>query len=126
MWAPASTWAIVSRSTRLKSPAFISSARAFRPVGLMRSPMMTNGRSSPMTTSRVADETTVWVIPGACLPVVSSWAGGNAGPPSTPPDWISSARWCLSYVVSSRSTSALTSASRSSPQPRATLRHSSM
>ena len=26
MWAPASTWAMASASTRLKSPAFISSA----------------------------------------------------------------------------------------------------
>jgi hypothetical protein len=26
-----------------------------RPVGLMRSPMMTKGRSKPMTTSRVAE-----------------------------------------------------------------------
>src|SRR5467141_1382007 len=62
MWAPAWTWAIVSRSTRLKSPAFISSMRIFRPVGLIRSPMMTNGRSSPMTTSRLAELTTVRVI----------------------------------------------------------------
>src|SRR6478735_3438500 len=61
MWAPASTWAIVSRSTRLKSPAFISSASILRPVGLMRSPMITNGRSNPMTTSRVAELTTVSV-----------------------------------------------------------------
>ena len=54
MCAPASTWASTSRSTRLKSPAFISSARSLRPVGLIRSPMITNGRSKPMTTSRVA------------------------------------------------------------------------
>ncbi len=62
MWAPASTWASTSRSTRLKSPAFISSARSFRPVGLMRSPMITNGRSKPMTTSRVAEQRTVSVM----------------------------------------------------------------
>src|SRR6476661_8543577 len=61
MCAPASTWAMASRSTRLKSPAFISSARSFRPVGLMRSPMIANGRSKPMTTSRVAELTTVCV-----------------------------------------------------------------
>ena len=31
------------------------------------------------------------------LPWVSSWAGGNgSGPPSTPPDWMSIARRCLS------------------------------
>ena len=42
-------------------------------------------------------------------------AGGSAGPPATPPDWISSARWCLVYSASRRSDSALTTASRSSP-----------
>ncbi len=62
MWAPAATCASTSRSTRLKSPAFISSARALRPVGLMRSPMMTNGRSKPSTTSRVAELRTVSVM----------------------------------------------------------------
>ena len=61
MCAPAATWARTSRSTRLKSPAFISSASALRPVGLIRSPMMTNGRSKPSTTSRVAELTTVSV-----------------------------------------------------------------
>ena len=81
MWAPASTWASVSRSTRQKSPAFISSARSLRPVGLMRSPMMTNGWSSPMTTSRVAELTTVRVTRRG-LPWVSSRAGGKTGPPS--------------------------------------------
>ena len=44
-----------------------------------------------------------------------SSAGGSAGPPATPPDWISSARWCLVYSASRRSASALTTASRSSP-----------
>ena len=102
MWAPASTWAMTSRSTRLKSPAFISSARALRPVGLMRSPMMTNGRSKPSTTSRVAEVRTVSVTASMSSAVMSarrgigvSWAGGSAGPPSTPPDWMSSARRCL-------------------------------
>jgi hypothetical protein len=33
-----------------------------RPVGLMRSPMMTNGRSNPMTTSLVAELMTVSVM----------------------------------------------------------------
>ena len=61
MWAPAATWARASASTRLKSPAFISSASSLRPVGLMRSPIMTNGRSKPITTSRLAELTTVWV-----------------------------------------------------------------
>jgi hypothetical protein len=57
IWAPASTCARASASTRLKSPADISAARILRPVGLMRSPMMTNGRSNPMTTSLVAELT---------------------------------------------------------------------
>ena len=95
MWAPASTWASTSRSTRLKSPAFISSASSLRPVGLIRSPMMTNGRSKPMTTSRVAELMMVSVMPAEISDVV---AGGRAGPPATPPDWISSARWCFVVV----------------------------
>ena len=77
MWAPASTWASTSRSTRLKSPFLISSARSLRPVGLIRSPMMTNGRSKPMTTSRVADETTVRVTPG--VPDATPPAATSAG-----------------------------------------------
>ena len=62
MWAPAATWAMASASTRLKSPFFISSASSLRPVGLMRSPIMTNGRSNPMTTSLVAELITVSVM----------------------------------------------------------------
>ena len=52
--APASTWAIASATTVSKFPAAISSASCLRPVGLIRSPMITNGRSKPMTTSFVA------------------------------------------------------------------------
>ena len=59
MCAPASTCAMTSRSTRLKSPAAISAARTLRPVGLIRSPMIANGRSSPITTSRVMELITV-------------------------------------------------------------------
>ena len=55
MCAPAATCASASASTVLKSPAFISSASCLRPVGLIRSPIITNGRSKPMTTSRVAE-----------------------------------------------------------------------
>src|SRR5205823_5114340 len=36
-----------------------SAARTLRPVGLMRSPMTTNGRSMETTTSRVREERTV-------------------------------------------------------------------
>ena len=59
--APASTWAIASATTVSKLPAAISAARALRPVGLMRSPITTNGRSKPSTTSFVGDESTVSV-----------------------------------------------------------------
>ena len=52
--APASTCAIASATTVSKLPAAISAARALRPVGLMRSPITTNGRSKPITTSFVA------------------------------------------------------------------------
>ena len=62
MWAPASTWASVSLSTVEKSPAAISAASFFRPVGLIRSPMMQNGRSKPMTTVLVAELITVSVM----------------------------------------------------------------
>src|SRR6185312_11983451 len=51
---------------REKSPAAISAARIFRPVGLMRSPIMTKGRSKPMTTSRVAELMTVSVMERSC------------------------------------------------------------
>src|SRR5262252_4186265 len=65
MWAPAASCASVSVSTRLKLPAAISAARILRPVGLMRSPIMTNGRSKPITTSRVAELITVSVMSGS-------------------------------------------------------------
>ena len=62
IWQPASTWAMASASTRLKLPSFISAASSLRPVGLIRSPIITNGRSNPITTSLVAELKTVWVI----------------------------------------------------------------
>src|SRR5207253_792940 len=62
MWAPAATCASASASTRLKLPAAISAARILRPVGLIRSPIMTKGRSRPSTTSRVAELMTVSVM----------------------------------------------------------------
>ena len=46
----------------------ISSASSLRPVGLMRSPMITNGRSKPMTTSGVAEVMTVRVTCGRGRP----------------------------------------------------------
>ena len=48
--APASTCAFVSATTVERSPPRSSSANFLRPVGLMRSPMMQNGCSAPMTT----------------------------------------------------------------------------
>ena len=112
MWAPASTWASASRSTRLKSPAFISSASSFRPVGLMRSPMSTNGRSKPMTTSRVAGADdgaghAGWAPGGTALRLVVG--GRKTGPPSTPPAGRVREP-VLAYSASRRSTSAATSA----------------
>src|SRR6185503_6829839 len=59
--APASTWASASATTVSKFPAAISAANVFRPVGLMRSPITTNGRSKPITTSRVGDDSSVSV-----------------------------------------------------------------
>ena len=59
--APASTWAIASATTVSKFPAAISAASCFRPVGLIRSPMITNGRSKPIATSFVAEDRTVSV-----------------------------------------------------------------
>src|SRR5437763_1070479 len=66
MCAPAATCASASASTRLKFPAAISAARILRPVGLMRSPIMTKGRSRPITTSRVAELMTVSVMRPSC------------------------------------------------------------
>ena len=60
--APASACARASASTRLKSPACISAASAFLPVGLMRSPMTTKGWSKPMQTSLLAELRVVWVM----------------------------------------------------------------
>ena len=62
--APASTWARASLRTRVKSNRRSSSASFLRLVGLMRSPMMTNGSSGLMTMVFVAEQTTVF-MPGA-------------------------------------------------------------
>src|ERR1051326_1467729 len=56
MCAPAATCACASARTRSITPSFISAARTLRPVGLMRSPMTTNGRSPEITTSRLREE----------------------------------------------------------------------
>jgi len=45
IWAPASAWAIASARTREKSNRRSSSASLLRLVGLILSPMITNGSS---------------------------------------------------------------------------------
>src|SRR5207249_5779865 len=50
--APPACCAAVCERTRSMTPSFISAARTLRPVGLIRSPMITTGRSPEMTTSR--------------------------------------------------------------------------
>ncbi len=49
--APPSTWALTSRSIAERSPARSWSWKIRRPVGLIRSPISTKGRSWPRTTS---------------------------------------------------------------------------
>src|SRR5215211_6003390 len=57
--APAAICAFVSATTVERSPARSSSANFLRPVGLMRSPMMQNGCSAPITTVLDRDSRTV-------------------------------------------------------------------
>ena len=59
IWAPASTWAMASAFTRSIKPARISAASTLRPVGLIRSPIITNGRSTETTTSFERERSTV-------------------------------------------------------------------
>ncbi len=59
MSAPASTCATASWVTVDSSPARRSSANFLRPVGLIRSPMMQNGRSRPIVISFDRDRSTV-------------------------------------------------------------------
>ena len=55
---PATCWA-TSISTRDRSPRRSCSWKIRRPVGLIRSPMMQNGRPAPITTSLLAERSTV-------------------------------------------------------------------
>ena len=55
MSAPASTCARASFFTETKLPAWISSRIFFRPVGLMRSPIMTGAYPGPAKTVRVRE-----------------------------------------------------------------------
>ena len=59
MRAPAATCATASACTVVMSPAQISAVSFARPVGLMRSPMIANGCSSPMRTSPPGPDRTV-------------------------------------------------------------------
>ncbi len=59
--APPATWAATSRSIADRSPARSCCWKIFRPVGLIRSPMMQNGMSWPSVTSRVAELIVVWL-----------------------------------------------------------------
>ena len=58
--APPSTWAMTSRSIADRSPARSCSWKIRRPVGLIRSPIRQNRWSWPITTSLVAERSTVW------------------------------------------------------------------
>src|SRR6266705_1433589 len=59
MSAPPSTCCATSVSSCERSPAWSWAWNAFRPVGLIRSPITQNGCSGPMTTVLDRDRTTV-------------------------------------------------------------------
>ena len=67
--APPATCSLTSISTRDRSPLRSCSWKIFRPVGLIRSPMIANGWSSPIRTVLVAEDRMVCtgVFPSACL-----------------------------------------------------------
>ena len=54
--APPATCSLTSISTRDRSPLRSCSWKIFRPVGLIRSPMIANGWSSPIRTVLVAED----------------------------------------------------------------------
>src|ERR1700759_3281365 len=54
--APPATCSLTSISTRDRSPARSCCWKIFRPVGLIRSPMLANGSSSPIRTVLVAED----------------------------------------------------------------------
>src|SRR3984885_14291420 len=74
--APPSTCSLTSISTRDRSPLRSCSWKILRPVGLIRSPMIANGWSSPMRTVLLAEDMMVCMVAapgGLCL-------GANHGP----------------------------------------------
>src|SRR5580704_10558251 len=68
--APPSACSWTSISTRDRSPLRSCSWKIFRPVGLIRSPMIANGWSSPMRTVLVAEDRMV------CTGLPFSWSSG--------------------------------------------------
>src|SRR5579862_6668148 len=73
--APPSTCSLTSISTRDRSPLRSWSWKIFRPVGLIRSPMIANGWSWPIRTVLVAEDTMVCTIDSPQGARVSSGAG---------------------------------------------------
>src|SRR5271170_1922539 len=73
--APPSTCSLTSISTRDRSPLRNWSWKIFRPVGLIRSPMMANGWSSPIRTVLVAEDRTVCTVGSPQALGFSSGAG---------------------------------------------------
>src|SRR5690606_33539685 len=57
--APAATWSMASWRTMSKSPCCRAASTFLRPVGLIRSPMITVGRSRRMVTVWLGDESVV-------------------------------------------------------------------
>src|SRR5438105_7385531 len=76
--APERTWAIASALTRSIRPAVISAASTLRPVGLILSPIITNGCSGETTTSAERERSTV------CIRPLRQRGDGSAGPGQRP------------------------------------------
>src|SRR3954470_14026649 len=81
MSQPMAIWASASSSTRSRLPSRSSSAKALRPVGLIRSPMMQNGLSIAIVTVLDRDCRTVSTR-------VSLLGWGNAEPLAQAPDSV--------------------------------------
>src|SRR5262245_18373135 len=79
MSAPPATCCAMSTSSCERSPAWSCAWNAFRPVGLIRSPITQNGCSGPMTTVLDGD----WTIVSTRLPFCSRW---NPEPLAQPGD----------------------------------------
>src|SRR5579862_721815 len=62
MSAPAATCSVASTPTRERSPSRSSAEKSLRPVGLMRSPMMTNGCPAPIVTVLDRERMTVSML----------------------------------------------------------------